>query len=138
VAPVAERLGVSVLVENVWNRFLLTPLEMWRLLEEVGSAHVAALLDTGNAVLFGYPEHWIAVLGPLLREVHLKDFRQAVGTIDGFVDLFEGDVNWPAVMSALRAAGYDGYLTAEVFPYKHAPELVVSRTAQSIDHLLTL
>jgi hexulose-6-phosphate isomerase len=138
VAPVAERLGVRVLVENVWNRFLLSPLEMRRLLEEVASTHVAALLDTGNVVLFGYPEHWVTVLGPLLREVHLKDFRQAVGTIDGFVDLLEGDVNWPAVMAALRAVGYDGFLTAEVFPYKHAPELVVTRAAQSIDRLLAM
>jgi len=137
-APTAERLGVSMLLENVWNRFLLSPLEMRRLLDEVGSHSVAALLDTGNVVLFGYPEHWIHILGSRIREVHLKDFRQAVGTIDGFVDLLAGDVDWPAVMSALRAIGYDGYLTAEVFPYVHAPEQIISTTAERIDRLLAM
>lgn len=138
VAPAAERLGVSVLVENVWNRFLLSPLEMLRLLEEVDSSRVAALLDTGNAVLFGYPEHWIQILGARLREVHLKDYRQAVGTLEGFVDLLAGDVNWPAVMAALRSIGYDGFLTAEVFPYRHAPELIATSTSQRIDRILAM
>lgn len=137
-APVAERLGVSIMIENIWNRFLLSPLELRGLLDAVGSPRVRALLDVGNVVLFGYPEHWIEILGGHLQEVHLKDYRAAVGTIDGFVDLLSGDVNWPAVIGALRRIGYDGFLTAEVFPSPHAPELIVPQTARAIDAMLAM
>ncbi len=72
--------------------------------------------DVGNVLLYGYPEHWIDILGSRIRRVHLKDFRCAVGTLDGFVDIGAGDVDWEAVGAALGRAGYDGPLTAEVFP----------------------
>ena len=68
----------------------------------------------------GYPEHWIPILGNRIRRVHVKDFRRSVGSIDGFVDLLSGDVDFPAVMSALQAVGYDGWVTAEVFPRQGA------------------
>lgn len=137
-APVAERLGVSIMIENIWNRFLLSPMELRGLLEEVGSPRVRALLDVGNVVLVGYPEHWIEILGEYLQEIHLKDYRAAVGTVDGFVELLAGDVNWPAVIGALRGIGYDGFLTAEVFPNPYAPDLIVPQTAQAIDAMLTM
>jgi L-ribulose-5-phosphate 3-epimerase len=136
--PEAERLGVSILLENVWNKFLLSPLEMRRMLDEIGSPRVRALLDVGNIVLFGYPEQWIDILGTRIQEVHLKDYRQAVGTVVGMVGLLEGDVNWPAVVQALRAIHYDGFLTAEVFPYSHAPDLIIEHTSRSIDEILAL
>jgi hexulose-6-phosphate isomerase len=137
-APVAERLNASVMLENIWNRFLLSPLEMRSMLDGVGSPRVRSLFDTGNVVLFGYPEQWVAILGDRIQEVHLKDFRQSVGTIEGFVDLLEGDVNWPAVMHALSDVGYDGFLTAEVFPHTYAPDVVIERTSQSIDRMLAM
>ena len=90
----AEKLGVSMLVENIWNKFLLSPLEVRALIDEIGSRHVGAFLDVGNVMLFGYPEQWIRILGPRIGEIHLKDFRQDVGTIHGFVTLLDGDVNW--------------------------------------------
>jgi L-ribulose-5-phosphate 3-epimerase len=137
-APVAERTGVSVMVENIWNRFLLSPLEMRGLLDEVSSPRVRAIFDVGNVILFGYPEQWIRILGPRIQEIHLKDYRSSVGTVDGFVDLLSGDVNWPAVMAALREVGYDGFLTAEVFPQPHAPDLVAEQTSRAIDAILAL
>jgi len=136
VAPDAERLGKLVLVENVWNRFLLSPLEMRTLIDEVGSSQVGALLDTGNVVLFGYPEQWIRILGNRVREVHLKDFKANVGTIDGFVQLLEGDVNWPEVMAALGEIGFDGFVTAEMFPYNHHGDVVLAHTSASMDMIL--
>ena len=79
----AEELAVTILIENIWNMFLLSPLEMRRLIDEVASPHVGVLFDTGNVVQFGFPEQWIRILGPRIKEVHLKDFRRAVGTVRG-------------------------------------------------------
>jgi len=118
VLPAAERLGVKIGVENVWNRFLLSPLEMCAFIDSFGSPQVGSYFDVGNVMLFGHPEHWIQILGPRILAVHLKDFRVAVGNLDGFVDLLSGDVNYPAVMRAFRAIGYDGPFTAEIVPGK--------------------
>lgn len=135
-APTAERLGTTIMIENIWNQFLLSPLEMRTLIDAVGSARVRVLFDVGNIIQFGYPEQWIEILGSRIQEIHLKDYRRAVGTIHGMVDLLEGDVNWPVVIAALQRSGYDGFLTAEVFPYTHAPDVIVERTAQAITAIL--
>jgi len=135
-APEAERRGVTLLIENIWNMFLYSPLEMRGLIDEVNCPHVGVLLDTGNIVPFGFPEQWIRILGPRIQEVHLKDFRRAAGTIAGFVGLLEGDVNWPEVMAALQETDYDGFLTAEVFPYAHHGEAVLAHTSETMDRLL--
>jgi hexulose-6-phosphate isomerase len=135
-APIAERLGVSILIENIWNKFLLSPLEMRTLIDEVGSPRVGVLLDTGNLIATGYPEHWVRILGPRIQEVHLKDYRESVGGVDGFVALLEGDVNWPEVIAALTETGYQGFLTAEVFPYRHHGEAVLRHTSESMDRIL--
>ncbi len=115
-APEAESAGVDLAVENVWNKLLLSPLEMRQFVDGVASERVGVYFDVGNVLLYGYPEHWIDILGPRIRRVHLKDFRRAVGTLDGFVAIGAGDVDWEAVGEALRRSGYDGPLTAEVFP----------------------
>lgn len=135
-APHAEQLGVPVLIENIWNMFLLSPLEMRQLIDEVASPQVGVLFDTGNIVQFGFPEQWIRLLGSRIREVHLKDFRRTVGTVAGFVGLLEGDVNWHEVMTALREIQYDGFLTAEVFPYAQLGDTVLLHTSQTMDRLL--
>jgi hexulose-6-phosphate isomerase len=141
-APVAEAAGVTICVENVWNKFLLSPLEMRAFIDAAGSRAVASYFDVGNALLTGYPEHWIAALGPRIRRVHFKDFRRAVATIDGFCDLLSGDVNWPAVMHALRAIRYDGWIAAEMIPpvpfYKHCPEILIHNTSRAMDALFAL
>ncbi|MCC6945954.1 MAG: sugar phosphate isomerase/epimerase [Thermomicrobiales bacterium] len=137
-APAAERAGVSIMLENIWNRFLLSPLEFRDLLDAVDSPKVKAIFDVGNIVLVGYPEQWIRILGSRIQEVHLKDYRTSVGTVDGFVDLLSGDVNWTEVMAALREIEYDGFLTAEVFPAPHAPDLVIDQTSKAIDSILAL
>jgi hexulose-6-phosphate isomerase len=135
-APAAEELGVTILIENIWNMFLLSPLEMRALVDDVGSPQVGVLFDTGNVVQFGFPEQWIRILGPRIREVHLKDFRRAVGTVEGFVSLLEGDVNWPEVMAALNEIAFDGFLTAEVFPYRHHGDAVLLHTSETMDRLM--
>lgn len=113
----AESAGVRIGLENVWNRFLLSPLEMRDLVDSARSPAVTAFFDVGNCLAIGYPEDWIRVLGGArLARVHFKDFRRAAGitTAAGFVPPLSGDVNWPAVMGALDDVGYSGPLTVEV------------------------
>lgn len=136
--PTGEQLNVSMAIENVWNKFLLSPTEMRDFIDQFESPAVGAFFDIGNILLYGYPEHWISVLGSRIRKVHAKDFRANVGNLDGFVMLMEGDVNWPAVMQALRGIGYDGPLTAEYWPYKHSLEAMLRHCKASLDVILSL
>lgn len=140
--PAAEKARVRLCVENVWNKFLLSPLELRQFIDQFGSEWVASYYDIGNTLATGYPEHWITILGSRIRRVHVKDYRRAIGTVDGFVDVLSGDVNWPAVMAALRGSGYDGWLTAEMIPpvpfYKHSPETLIHNTSRALDALLAL
>ncbi len=110
-APKAEKAGVKLLVENVWNNFLLSPLEFARFIDEIGSCAVQAYFDVGNVVAFGWPQDWIRTLGPRIKRVHLKDFKRGPRE---WTNLREGDVNWPEVRKALHEVGYKGYLTAEL------------------------
>lgn len=111
----AETLGVAIGVENVWNKFLLSPLEFRTFLDEIGSAQVGAYFDVGNVIYSGYPEQWISILGPRIKRIHFKDFKRDVGNLSGFCDLLDGDVNFPAVMKALKETGYNGPVTSEFF-----------------------
>ncbi len=135
-APYAESRKVSIGVENVWNKFLLSPLEMRQFLDAIGSPWVGAYFDVGNVLATGYPEHWIRILGERIRRVHIKDFRRSVGTLDGFVDLLSGDVDFPAVFQALRDVGYDGWITAEVFPYGRFPQMTAKQASQAMDAMM--
>lgn len=111
----AEKQRVAIALENVWNRFLLSPTEFRDFIDQCDSAYIGAYFDIGNVLAFGYPEQWIRILGRRIKAVHAKDFRTEAGTLAGFVMLLEGDVNWPAVMQALREAGYINPLIAEYF-----------------------
>jgi len=135
--PHAEAARVALCCENVWNRFLLSPLEMASFVDQFDSPWVAAYFDVGNCLLNGYPQDWIRVLGKRIRRVHLKDFRKSVGTISGFVDLLAGDVDWPEVIRALNEIGYGGPLTAEMIPpYAHYPEVLIRSTSRAMDAIL--
>ncbi len=115
--PTAEKLGVTLAIENVWNKFLLSPLEMRNFIDSFESKRVGAYFDIGNVLLTGYPEQWIKILGKRIKRVHIKDFKKSFGTAEGFVDLLEGDVDFATVKKALAAIGYKGYVTAEMIPY---------------------
>ena len=136
-APFAEAHAVRLGIENVWNRFLLSPTEMAGFVDGIGSPAVGVYLDVANVLPFGYPEQWLRILGPRVVGVHFKDFRRAVGTAEGFVDLLEGDVDWPAVMEALDGVGYDGPVVAEMIPlYRHHPEVRVANASRAMDAIL--
>lgn len=134
----AEKREINIGIENVWNRFLLSPLEMRDFILEIDSPRVGAYFDVGNVVDFSYPEYWIEVLGAKICKVHIKDYKTEVGTIHGFTNLLQGDVNWSRVMSALRETGYDDYLTAELSPYKDFPGQLALETATAMEKIISL
>jgi L-ribulose-5-phosphate 3-epimerase len=140
--PDAEKYKVHIGIENVWNKFLLSPLEMRTFIDQFQSEWVGAYFDVGNTLATGYPEHWIDTLGDRILRVHFKDYRRAVGSVDGFCDLLSGDVDWPAVMKALHSIKYAGWVTAEMIPpvpfYKHCPEVLIHNTSRAMEAILAL
>jgi len=112
--PLAEELGVKIAIENVWNHFLLSPLEAARYVDEFNSPMVGWHFDVGNVINFGWPEHWIPVLGKRIQKLHIKEYsrkkRDNEGLWKGFdVELLKGDNNWTGIMAALRDIGYNGW-----------------------------
>lgn len=124
-------------VENVWNKFLLSPLEMRRFIDEIDLPSVGVFFDVGNILLYGFPDQWIRILGARIKRVHLKDYRTQVGTLHGFTGLLQGDVDWPAVVAALTDVGYDSYLTAEVLPaYRHHSDRLIHECGAAMDAIM--
>ncbi len=138
---VASQLGVQIWVENVWNRFLLSPLEFGQYIDALNAGAnasektvVGAYFDVGNILAYGYPQQWIRLLGHRIKRVHVKDFRVREHQ---FVYLLQGDVPWRAVREALKEIGYDGWITAELPPYPHAPDQMVFDTSRHMDRILS-
>lgn len=133
----AEEYKVNIGLENVWNKFLLSPLEMRDFIDKVGSEYVGSYFDVGNTLANGFPEHWISTLGKRIKKVHFKDYRVEAGGLHGFVDLLAGDVNYPAVIKALDNIGYDGWVSAEMIPnYKYHTEAIIYNTSFAMDKIL--
>jgi L-ribulose-5-phosphate 3-epimerase len=111
--PMAKDLGVIIAIEEVWNKFLLSPLEMATYIDEFKSPWVRSYFDVGNVVLYGYPQDWIRTLGKRIVKVHVKDFKR---TRDGFewVNLGDGDIDWAEVRKALDEIGYQGTACVEI------------------------
>ncbi len=136
-APYAAEKQVHIGVENIWNKFLLSPLEMRTFIDEIDSQWVGVYLDVGNMVLFGYPEHWIKILGSRIKKVHFKDFRIDAKGLAGFVDLLAGDVNWVRVIDEFEKIGYQGWANAEMTPtYKYYTDQMIYNTSSSMDKIL--
>jgi hexulose-6-phosphate isomerase len=138
--PLAEKLGVCLNIENIFfNGFLMTPQEMIDFVDGFKSKHVRVHFDTGNIMLFQFPEHWISALGGRIKNTHFKEFTKK-GTdhsLESFRTLLDGTTDWPAVMEALDAAGYRGYVTFEYFhPFAHYPEALVYQTSDALDRIL--
>lgn len=116
--PQAINLKVKIALENVWNNFLISPMEMASFIDQFKSPYLGAYFDCGNVLVYGWPEQWIKILGRRLAKVHIKEFSRKIadkqGKGAGFeVKLREGDINWSAVMSALDGIGYNGWTTIE-------------------------
>lgn len=118
--PYAEKTGMQIALENVWNNFLLSPVEAKRYIDEINHPLVGWYFDIGNVLRYGWPEHWIKTLHSRIMKLHIKEFSRELmnskGLWEGFkVDLLKGDNNWPVVMKAIREINHQGgWLTAEV------------------------
>lgn len=137
VVSLAEKNEVLLAVENVGNRFLLSPLEMRSFIDGFNSDYVKAYLDVGNIVLLrqGYPWDWIRILGSRIVRVHVKDYSSRTNSV---TYLLQGDIDWRAVIKALKEVGYNDYLTAELPPYRILPEKMLKDTASSLRMIINL
>ncbi len=119
--PVAEETGVKIAIENVWNNFLISPMEAARYVDEINSEMVGWYFDIGNILRYGWPEQWIKILGnQRILKLDMKEFSRKKQNDEGLwkgfdVEIGDGDNNWPVVMEALRAINYSGgWISAEV------------------------
>ena len=118
IIPLAINLEVKIALENVWNNFLLSPMEAASFVDQFKSPYLGFYFDCGNILAYGWPEQWIKILGRRIAKVHIKEYSRKIadkqGKGAGFgVNLLEGDVNWPVVMKALDDIGYSGWTTIE-------------------------
>lgn len=119
VVPHAEKKRVKILVENVWATFLIEPLTMARYLDEIGSPWVKSYFDVGNVMRWGWPQHWIEVLGKRVDKIHIKEYSLKIGMKEGMAKGFDlpigqGDINWKRVREELKKIGFQSWATAEV------------------------
>jgi L-ribulose-5-phosphate 3-epimerase len=119
--PLAEELQLKILFENVWNNFLLSPLEYARYIDEFNSPLIGAYFDVGNIVRYGWPEHWIKTLGKRIGKLDIKEYSRKIANDEGVGKGFRAEIgdgedgcDWPAVLKALKEIGYSGWATAEV------------------------
>jgi L-ribulose-5-phosphate 3-epimerase len=135
---VAEKVGVDLCIENVWNGFLYSPLEFAEFTDSFGSKRLGIYFDVGNGLGFHqHPPHWIELLGKRIRRVHVKDFQEAFGFLGAysFCSLGAGQVPWAETMAALHGIGYESTLVAEMMPWD--PSLL-SRTSAAMDTILAM
>ena len=130
VLPLAEEMKVVIAVEEVWNNFLLSPLEFARYVDEFKSPYLQAYFDVGNIVKNGWPEDWIRTLGKRIRRIHLKDFKRSTRE---WAPLLEGEVDWKEVRKALGEVGFTSYLTAEL---EGGDETRLKDISQRIDKII--
>lgn len=116
--PVAEENRILICVEEVWNNFLLSPMEMASFVDSFKSPWVHSYFDVGNVVIFAWPQDWVRTLGKRIKKVHLKDYKGGPGLFGGnkgsFVNLLEGSIDWPEVRRAFADIGYTGFMTTEL------------------------
>ena len=117
--PHAEKKRVKILVENVWATFLIEPLTMARYIDEIGSPWVKSYFDVGNVMRWGWPQHWIEVLGKRIEKIHIKEYSLKIGMKEGMSKGFnlpigQGDINWKRVREELKKIGFQSWATAEV------------------------
>lgn len=132
--PEASEKGITIAIENVWNKFLLSPMEFSQYLDEFEDETVTAYFDVGNIVLYGYPQHWIQSLGNRISKVHIKGFN---ANETRFTYLIEDcTIDWNAVMAALEDIGYDDYMTAELPVDPDNPEGRVHSINDDMDRII--
>ncbi len=130
--PVAEELGVNLALENVWNRFLISPMEWKLFLDQFSSKRVGIYFDAANCCLNCRPQDFPEILGSYIKAVHLKNFEESdcAGGLHGFGDdLFRGVVDFKALFAALEKINYAGPCTVEMIPFSRLPDMTMPDAA---------
>ena len=136
--PHAAQRKVAITPENVWNKFLVSPLEMRSFVDQFHSPYLQTHSDVGNIMQYGFPQDWIATLGTRIRRVHLKDYKLSARAEQGrFVPLLEGDVDWKAVMAAFVKTGYQGWMSPE-YDYDANDPGQIRRISAAVDRIFAL
>ena len=129
--------NVTLAVENVWNNFLYSPMELNRFVDETGKQNVGIYFDVANARRFGYPQQWILTMGHRIKKLHIKDYRISVDNINSFTNILDGDVDYPSIMKALKDIGYDGDLIVELIPpAKHMLDFTLRHAKNVLEKLI--
>ena len=130
--PLAKELQVTIAVENVWNKFLLSPVEFAKYVDQFDDPWLKAYVDVGNMILFGFAQDWVRTVGKRIVRIHLKDFKR-----EGYkwTNLLDGDVNWPQVRAALAEIGFTSYMTPEL---GGGDEAYLTDLAQRIDRIIAM
>ena len=135
--PAIARARIAVGVENVWNGFFASPSDMTAFKDGFSCKYVRAYFDVGNVAAFSYPEYWIDMLGGRICNIHVKDYLRTLGWHSGcWVNLLEGSIRWNKVTAALRHAGYDGALTAELPAMPATPKYLYGITSAALDEII--
>lgn len=135
-APEASAAGITIGIENVCNKFLPSPMEFVRFLDEINHPAVQAYFDNGNAMVTGYPDHFIQLLGQRIVAMHVKNYRQVTGD---FVSALEGDIDLRSMMSALRTIPYTGYvILTPPYPYSSCSERLIEIAALELTEVLNI
>lgn len=137
-APYAEEKNIAIGIENVWNKFLLSPLETRDFIDKIASSHVGMYFDAGNVLQFGFPDHWVRILGDRIKKVHVKDFNTSIGNITGFTSLLNGNLNWKTLVASLHEVGYEGPLTCELSAYQENGQQLAYDTSRALDYIVNL
>jgi L-ribulose-5-phosphate 3-epimerase len=136
--PAAERAKVILTPENVWNKFLLSPLEMRAFVDQFHNPWLQTHFDIGNVMQYGYPQDWILTLGSRIKRIHVKDYKLSARSEQGrFVGLLEGDVDWKAVMAALVKVDYHGFLSPEIGYDAGEPDQL-KKVSRALDTILAM
>lgn len=137
--PHAEKTGVKIGLENVWNNFILSPIEAKDFLDKINHPLVGWYFDLGNILRYGWPDHWLEVLGDKVFKLHVKEYSKKIMNEEGLgkgfnVALTQGDVNWPQVMKTIKDINYKGqYMTLEV---NGGDRTVLKKLSEQLDTII--
>lgn len=135
-AKYAEQKNIVLALENVWGKFLMSPLEFSAMIDSIGSEAVGAYFDVANILEFGYPQNWIRILGRRIKSIHFKDYRLNAGGASGFCNPFDGDVNWLEVKRALEDIDYSGSIVAELIKPEVWHDGFITEVGRKLDYFI--
>ncbi len=133
-----EGAPAKVGLENVWNRFFMSPFDMVSFLDDMAMKNLGAYFDVGNVAVYSRGEYWIEILGERIVKIHVKDYKQGAYDAHAFVNLMQGGVRWGHVVKALKKAGYNGALTAELALIEDDPEYFLSITNEALKRIIAM